>query len=274
MDYLRYNSALTVAQHHNLIDRRLAPYNPSYTALEIIPKSKPSNIPILTMREQAKVSGFPPLDPLRIKKSDLIAYAPKFIERVFGCDSFPPESFSTKIQLSAFITNIMNRTRLKTCTLTTAFLYLNRLKQHHPRCKGSAGSGYRLFLAAIILAAKYMYDDTFDNTAWATVSSGLFPLEEVNHMEREMLSFLDFQLFIKDSEWVNFSENLLLDMTSSYKEQPQQSYLTPMSSSDELHHASANQDSNIWPENQSNSHTNTTKYMGNSWITAEGYQRP
>jgi hypothetical protein len=267
MDYLRYNSALSVAQHHNLIDRRLNPYNPAYTAPEIIPKSKASNIRIGSVRELAKASiphsAFPPIDPLRIRKSDLIAYAPKFITRVFGCDSFPPESFSTKIQLSAFLSNIMNRTRLNTCTLTTAFLYLNRLKQYHPRCKGSAGSGYRLFLAAIILAAKYMYDDTFDNTAWATVSSGLFPLEEVNHMEREMLSFLDFQLFIKESEWVNFNENLLIDMTPTYKgtaKQSQQSYLTPMSSTEELHHG--------------NRQIKSTKYMENSWTKSEGFQRP
>lgn len=102
----------------------------------------------------------------------------------------------------------MNRTRISTHALVTAYFYLKRLKRMHPRCKGSRGSGHRLFLAATILAAKYMYDDTFDNTAWATVSSGLFDLEHVNHMERELLQFLDFKLFILSEEWCQFYEAL------------------------------------------------------------------
>jgi hypothetical protein len=60
----------------------------------------------------------------------------------------------------------------------------------------------------MILAAKYMYDDTFDNTSWATVSSGLFKLEQVNNMEREMLGFLDFNLFILSEEWLGFYDML------------------------------------------------------------------
>lgn len=114
----------------------------------------------------------------------------------------------------------MNRTRINTCTLTAAFLYLDRLKQLHPRCKGSPGSGHRLMLAAIVLAAKYMYDDTFDNTAWATVSSGLFELEQVNHMEREMLSFLDFKLFIKTQEWYQFTDRLWVEMNEGMSFSP------------------------------------------------------
>jgi hypothetical protein len=69
-------------------------------------------------------------------------------------------------------------------------------------------------LAATILAAKYMYDDTFDNTAWATVSSGLFDLDQVNHMERELLGFLDFGLFIQPQDWLQFYENLHLSIQS------------------------------------------------------------
>ena len=88
--------------------------------------------------------------------------------------------------------------------MVTALLYLDRLKQMHPNCKGSEGSGYRLLLSAIILAAKYLYDDTFDNTAWATVSSGLFHLKQVNHMEMELLYFLNFELYIPIQEWNAF----------------------------------------------------------------------
>lgn len=151
----------------------------------------------------------------KIRKAELLSYAPKFIEKMFQCDPLPPPTFPNQIILPVFLLNIMNRTRINTCTLAAAFFYLERLKKLHPRCKGSPGSGHRLLLAAVVVAAKYMYDDTFDNTAWATVSSGLFELEQVNHMEREMLSFLDFKLFIKTQEWYQFVEKLWLDMNES-----------------------------------------------------------
>lgn len=106
----------------------------------------------------------------------------------------------------------MTRTRISGNTIVTAFLFLDRLKKLHPRCKGSAGSAYRLLLASIMLAAKYLYDDTFDNTAWATVSSGMFTLEQVNHMEMEMLYFLNFGLFVTCHEWITFYDGLNMSM--------------------------------------------------------------
>ena len=290
MDYLRYSSTFSVSQHHNIIDRRLnhsqliqtAVYNPGYGSGSNIAKSKAINIPASYVKTIPKLeirekTAFPPLDPVRIKKADLIAYAPKFIERYFGCDSTPPETFQTKIQLASFLLNIMNRTRINTCTLTAAFFYLNRLKQLHPKCKGSPGSGYKLFLAAIILAAKYMYDDTFDNTAWATVSSGLFPLMDVNHMEREMLSFLDFQLFITDSEWLAFNEILFLDMSADYKDinkRLQQSYKTPTPSTDDLHLVPPSPASYTWNSDYNNRQIDTLKYVENSWSRGQGLARP
>ncbi|KAI8896609.1 hypothetical protein BC833DRAFT_596905 [Globomyces pollinis-pini] len=159
---------------------------------------------------------------LRNRKPDLIAYSNKFIERVFKCDSSPSSSFKNPIALQPFLTNIMNRTRINTLTLITAFYYLDRLKQRHPNCKGSPGAGHRLFLAAILIASKYLYDDTFDNCAWATVSSGLFELQQVNHMEREMLGFLDYTLFINQHDWISFNNDLfhviLTDRQSQVKE--------------------------------------------------------
>jgi hypothetical protein len=73
-----------------------------------------------------------------------------------------------------------------------------------------------------------MYDDTFDNTSWATVSSGLFKLEQVNNMEREMLGFLDFQLFIHSEEWLEFYEALKnkIEHFMSLKNVPHHGYAT------------------------------------------------
>ncbi|KAH9276706.1 hypothetical protein BASA83_000839 [Batrachochytrium salamandrivorans] len=136
------------------------------------------------------------------RKGELMLYASTFIEKLFSCGMTLPEGSS--VSLHSFLNTIMIRTRLSGNTLMTAFLYLDRLKKNHPRCKGSPGSAHRLILSAVILAAKYLYDDTFDNTAWATVSSGLFYLGQVNHMEMEMLQFLDFKLYVSSAYWQSF----------------------------------------------------------------------
>lgn len=129
-----------------------------------------------------------------------------FLEQTFKCESLPTREHP--VSIPQFAETIVERTKICTTTLVVAMFYLIRLKQKHPRCKGSLGSGFRLLLSAIILAAKYLYDDTYDNSAWATVSSGMFKLEQVNQMEMEMLGFLEFQLFIKVSDWQYFYQQL------------------------------------------------------------------
>ncbi|KAI9205852.1 uncharacterized protein BJ171DRAFT_422821, partial [Polychytrium aggregatum] len=96
----------------------------------------------------------------------------------------------------AFLLHILNRTHLSLTVHLTALLYLKRLKDKYPHCTGSFVSGHRLLLAALIAAAKYLTDDTFDNRAWASVSSGLFTFEDVNAMEVEFMGYMDYRLYI------------------------------------------------------------------------------
>lgn len=134
---------------------------------------------------------------IKIRRGDLISnivkfttdYAGQFIESLFDCKPTPIDKNNTSLE--KFMQNIITRTRINTQTVIMAFLYLDRLKFMHPKCKGSTGSCFRLMMASLILASKYSYvenanflsqDDTYDNTAWATVSSGLFELNQINHV--------------------------------------------------------------------------------------------
>ncbi|KAK9729406.1 hypothetical protein K7432_000285 [Basidiobolus ranarum] len=89
-------------------------------------------------------------------------------------------------------------------TILVALMYLIRLKQRHPGCRGTYGSGHRLLLAAIIVATKYLYDDAYYNKTWALVSNGMFGIEEINQMEFELLYFLNFKLHITSEQWKDF----------------------------------------------------------------------
>ncbi|KAJ1541254.1 hypothetical protein HK405_010756, partial [Cladochytrium tenue] len=59
---------------------------------------------------------------------------------------------------------------------------------------------------AVMVASKVLYDDTYDNRAWCTVSSHLF-LEpsEISPHERAFLALLNFELNCDRSLWVRFT---------------------------------------------------------------------
>src|SRR5260221_310874 len=49
---------------------------------------------------------------------------------------------------------------------------------------------------AFIAAPKIIYDDTYSNKSWCIVGQGMFALWEINQMEREMCSYLEWQLSV------------------------------------------------------------------------------
>ncbi|ORX96770.1 cyclin-like protein, partial [Basidiobolus meristosporus CBS 931.73] len=112
--------------------------------------------------------------------------------------------YETLPRLSDFMLKVIRRTNTSHSTLLIALMYLIRLKQRHPGCKGTYGSAHRLLLASIIVASKYLYDDAYYNKTWALVSNGMFTIKEINQMEFELLYFLNFRLHINTEQWNNF----------------------------------------------------------------------
>ncbi|KAJ1657938.1 hypothetical protein IWQ61_002738 [Dispira simplex] len=145
-------------------------------------------------------------------RADVIAIAEQMVNWLFSCSPQTDKQSTTgKGQsnnnlpsLSSFIRSVVHRTQTPVTAIITALIYLCRLKQRHPSCKGSPGAGHRLILAALITATKYLYDDAYHNRSWVTVSQGLFTLGEVNQMEMEFLVFLNFRLSVTRDQWCEF----------------------------------------------------------------------
>jgi len=51
-----------------------------------------------------------------------------------------------------------------------------------------------------------MCDDTYSNKSWCIVAQGMFTLREVNQMEREMCTYLDWELTVDDPILSNFEK--------------------------------------------------------------------
>ncbi|KAK0707397.1 hypothetical protein B0H67DRAFT_472068, partial [Lasiosphaeris hirsuta] len=110
--------------------------------------------------------------------------------------------------LEEFIAQLVISSNVQVPTLMSTLVYLNRLKSRlQPMAKGLRCTTHRIFLAALILAAKYLNDSSPKNKHWATYSvisntvyNFGFSRTEVNLMEKQLLFLLDWDLRIVEED--------------------------------------------------------------------------
>ncbi|KAI6020408.1 hypothetical protein BKA83DRAFT_647724, partial [Pisolithus microcarpus] len=83
-----------------------------------------------------------------------------------------------------FIAYPPRRMKLHPSVAFTALVLPQRLKARFPTARGS--SSHRLFISAFMLASKVICNDTCSNKSWSVVARGMFQLQEINQMEREI----------------------------------------------------------------------------------------
>ena len=65
-----------------------------------------------------------------------------------------------------------------------------------------------------MIASKIICDDTYSNKSWCIVGQGMFALREINQMEREMCSYLEWILNVKPKELAEFEAEVKKDYSS------------------------------------------------------------
>ncbi|KAK4151642.1 hypothetical protein C8A00DRAFT_16964 [Chaetomidium leptoderma] len=110
--------------------------------------------------------------------------------------------------IEEFITQLVISSNVQVPTLMSSLVYLGRLKSRlQPMAKGLRCTTHRIFLAALILAAKYLNDSSPKNKHWANYSAVTtraysfgFSRTEVNLMEKQLLFLLDWELRITEDD--------------------------------------------------------------------------
>lgn len=113
------------------------------------------------------------------------------------------------VNTEIFVRHILKRSRATRSTLQLAIFYLFRIRPHIvQRCQYDpiVKCGRRMFLAALISAHKYLYDNTFTNTSWSKISK--LPVKEVNAAERSLLEMLDYRLYVSTELYQKFESQL------------------------------------------------------------------
>ncbi|RCI01083.1 hypothetical protein CU097_015592 [Rhizopus azygosporus] len=105
--------------------------------------------------------------------------------------------------LPKFVKAIFKKCRLSPAVTVVGLIYLERLKKNLPNgAKGEYDTPYKLFLAAMILATKYIEDHSGHAVYIYRVVSPIYTPQELNEMERSFLNILKFNLYV-DSDQVD-----------------------------------------------------------------------
>jgi hypothetical protein len=71
-----------------------------------------------------------------------------------------------------------------------------------------------------MIASKVICDDTYSNKSWGIVAQGMFSLREINQMEREMCSYLEWELTVDNPILANFETAVRNDFSRDLKSYP------------------------------------------------------
>lgn len=103
--------------------------------------------------------------------------------------------------LMTFISRLVRYSNVYTGTLLNTLVYLERLSAKLPKnAQGLPCTLHRIFLAALIISAKFHNDSSPKNKHWAKYTDGLFTVEEINLMERQLLQLMNWDVIVSESE--------------------------------------------------------------------------
>ena len=123
--------------------------------------------------------------------------------------TYTTESCSGKgvLPLRTFIQETLRQSRTSFSTLQVAMYYLILIKAHVPECDFTMEQptdthslrvlqcGRQMFLAALILASKYLQDRNYSARAWSNISG--LKVREINTIEIAFLQAVDWQLHVE-----------------------------------------------------------------------------
>ncbi|KAJ3505472.1 hypothetical protein NMY22_g17574 [Coprinellus aureogranulatus] len=206
------------------------PFNDSYASGAVHPTMPALQIAAAMGKEQdgilAQIVRELPKDPFR--RCEVYGQmSSRYLVHLFDCPTRLPKKHARGIDirlhnLSNFIWYLFYRTDLPTAVIFSSLILVHRVKcivEPHDR-NDLCVVGHRIILSTTMLAAKYLMERTYDNQSWRLASGQLFPLKEVNKMERDMCELLDWDLTIDKQMLEDFALHFMHDFRKKRRSYP------------------------------------------------------
>ncbi|CAO3585118.1 unnamed protein product [Absidia cylindrospora] len=139
------------------------------------------------------------------------------------------QSLKRTIAFKQFCQKVIKATQISCACIVLGLYYIHRLRSAYPYIHASIGSEIRLFTTALVLANKYLDDNTFTNKTWSEVSS--IPISELNIMEMEFLSALHYNIHLPHDQyfqWVGQCQQWILPTIMQIKAQSNSTPTAPL----------------------------------------------
>jgi G1/S-specific cyclin PLC1 len=86
-------------------------------------------------------------------------------------------------------------------TLLATLVYLEKLASKLPKnAEGLSTTLHRIFLACLIISSKFNNDSSPKNSHWADFTDGLFTVDDINLMERQLLNLLNWDVQVSNAD--------------------------------------------------------------------------
>lgn len=119
--------------------------------------------------------------------------------------------FSVLRPFVLFVQKLLETTQVSQSVIVLSLQYIFRLRDRNHFTPAQPGSEFRIAVAGLMMANKFLDDNTYTNKTWSEVSG--IDLNEINRMEREFLSGIDFGLYVDKptyASWLNLLKGLVL----------------------------------------------------------------
>ncbi|KAI8371095.1 hypothetical protein BD560DRAFT_298669, partial [Blakeslea trispora] len=131
----------------------------------------------------------------------LLSYITHQASLVIACHPLVTREIEPSIPpLGTFIHLLVKRAYIRTGTLLATLVLLDRLRHRLTQfTSGMPCTCQRIFLATLIVTTKYLHDTSPKNKHWADFAV-YFTVAEINLMEKQFLSLMDYQLVITEGD--------------------------------------------------------------------------
>ncbi|KAK9765257.1 hypothetical protein K7432_006550 [Basidiobolus ranarum] len=102
-------------------------------------------------------------------------------------------------QFRLYCRHIINSTRVSTSVVILALKYISRLKYQRNYSQPQFGTEYQVFTVALLLAKKFLEDQSLTIQYWSRQSS--ISVAELNLLEMEILKGTNYTLYVSQEEY-------------------------------------------------------------------------